>query len=125
MIRLMNLPASVQRSVATGLISAGHARALLGLSSSQEIEALAKRIISQGLSVRTVEEIIASASPSKNAKKKAKKNSTPVEFSEIAERIGDALDTRATIEGTPAKGKILIEYAGIEDLQRITTAIEG
>jgi ParB family chromosome partitioning protein len=48
-----------------------------------------------------------------------------VEFSEIADRIGDALDTRATIEGTPAKGKIIIEYAGIEDLQRITKAIEG
>ena len=125
MIRLMNLPASVQRSVATGLISAGHARALLGLSSAEEIEALAKRIISEGLSVRTVEEIIAATSPSKSAKKKAKKSSTPVEFSEIAERIGDALDTRATIEGTPTKGKIIIEYAGIEDLQRITKAIEG
>jgi ParB family chromosome partitioning protein len=125
MIRLMNLPASVQRSVASGLISAGHARALLGLSSAEEIEALAKRIISEGLSVRSVEEIIASTSPSKSAKKKAKKSSTPVEFSEIADRIGDALDTRATIEGTPAKGKIIIEYAGIEDLQRITKAIEG
>jgi ParB family chromosome partitioning protein len=121
----MNLPAPVQRSVASGLISAGHARALLGLSSAQEIEALAKRIISEGLSVRSVEEIIASTSPSKSAKKKAKKSSTPVEFSEIADRIGDALDTRATIEGTPAKGKIIIEYAGIEDLQRITKAIEG
>ena len=125
MIRLMNLPASVQRSVASGLISAGHARALLGLSSAEEIEALAKRIISEGLSVRSVEEIVASTSPSKSAKKKAKKSSTPVEFSEIADRIGDALDTRATIEGTPAKGKIIIEYAGIEDLQRITKAIEG
>ena len=77
------------------------------------------------MSVRSVEEIIASTSPSKSAKKKAKKNATPVEFSEIADRIGDALDTRATIEGTPAKGKIIIEYAGIEDLQRITKAIEG
>lgn len=125
MIRLMNLPATVQRSVASGLISAGHARALLGLSNTQEIEALASRIIAEGLSVRSVEEIIATSSPTKKGKKKARKNTTPIEFTEIAERIGDALETRATIEGSPAKGKIIIEYAGIADLQRITKAIEG
>lgn len=123
-IRLLNLPVSVQSKVASGAISAGHARALLGLSETHSIENLAKRIIQDGLSVRAVEEIISKAAPKTRKKLKSTKSSI-VEFNEIAERIGDALDTRVSIQGSVAKGSIVIEFAGAEDLKRITRAIEG
>jgi len=123
-IRLMNLPASVQNKVASGALSAGHARALLGLSDTHMIEDLAKRIIAEGLSVRAVEEIISKNTP-KSKKKLTTITSSIVEFNEIADRIGDALDTRVTIQGSVKKGAIVIEFAGSEDLKRITKAIEG
>ena len=123
-IRLMNLPASVQNKVASGALSAGHARALLGLNDAHIIEDLAKRIIAEGLSVRAVEEIISKNAP-KSKKKLTTITSSIVEFNEIADRIGDALDTRVTIQGSVKKGAIVIEFAGSEDLKRITKAIEG
>jgi len=123
-IRLMNLPASVQNKVASGALSAGHARALLGLSDAYMIEELAKRIIAEGLSVRAVEEIISKNAP-KSKKKLTTVTSSIVEFNELADRIGDALDTRVTIQGSVKKGAIVIEFAGSEDLKRITKAIEG
>ncbi len=123
-IRLMNLPASVQNKVASGALSAGHARALLGLSDAYMIEDLAKRIIAEGLSVRAVEEIISKNAP-KSKKKLTTVTSSIVEFNELADRIGDALDTRVTIQGSVRKGAIVIEFAGSEDLKRITKAIEG
>ncbi len=124
-IRLMNLPASVQNKVASGALSAGHARALLGLSDTHMIEDLAKRIIAEGLSVRAVEEIISKDTPKSKKKKLTTVTSSIVEFNEIADRIGDALDTRVTIQGSVKKGAIVIEFAGGEDLKRITKTIEG
>jgi ParB family chromosome partitioning protein len=123
-IRLLNLPVSVQSKVASGAISAGHARALLGLNETHSIENLAKRIIHDGLSVRAVEDIISKAAP-KGRKKLKSTRSSIVEFNEIAEKIGDALDTRVSIQGSVQKGSIVIEFAGAEDLKRITRAIEG
>lgn len=123
-IRLLNLPVSVQSKVAAGLMSAGHARALLGLSDIHSIENLAKRIINEGLSVRAVEEIISKAAPKERKKLKNTKSSV-VEFNEIAERIGDALDTRVSIQGSVQKGVIMIEFAGAEDLKRIVQEIEN
>ena len=123
-IRLMNLPASVQNKVASGALSAGHARALLGLNDAHMIEDLAKRIIAEGLSVRAVEEIISKNAP-KSKKRLTTVTSSIVEFNEIADRIGDALDTRVTIQGSVKKGAIVIEFAGSEDLKRITKTIEG
>ena len=124
-IRLMNLPSSVQQKVASGAISAGHARALLGLSDAKAIENMAKRIIEEGLSVRAVEEIISTASPRSKGKKLKTVTSSIVEFNEIAERIGDALDTRVSIQGSIKKGTIIIEFAGVEDLKRLTQTIEN
>ena len=124
-IRLMNLPSSVQQKVASGAISAGHARALLGLSDSKAIENMAKRIIEEGLSVRGVEEIISTASPRSKGKKLKTVTSSIVEFNEIAERIGDALDTRVSIQGSVKKGTIVIEFAGVDDLKRLTQTIEN
>ena len=123
-IRLMNLPTSVQQKLASGVLSAGHARALLGLSDAGAIEKLATRIVTEGLSVRATEEIISSGAPKGQSSKKPKqtKSASP-ELQEIAERIGDALDTRVSIQGSAKKGTIVIEFAGAEDLKRITKAL--
>jgi ParB family chromosome partitioning protein len=125
-IRLMNLPTNVQQKLISGALSAGHARALLGLSDATEIEKLAARIVAEGLSVRSTEEIISSGAPKRKAAKKLKttKSATP-ELQEIADTIGDALDTRVTIVGNIKKGTIVIEFAGAEDLKRITKAIDN
>jgi ParB family chromosome partitioning protein len=125
-IRLMNLPTNVQQKLISGALSAGHARALLGLSDATEIEKLAARIVAEGLSVRSTEEIISSGAPQRKGAKKLKttKSSSP-ELQEIADTIGDALDTRVRIVGNIKKGTIVIEFAGAQDLQRITKAIEN
>ncbi len=125
-IRLLNLPDSVQRKVAAGVISAGHARALLGLTDAAEIEKLASRIISEGLSVRATEEIIATLKPTTN---KVKKNAAVKGVSgaglAAAELLSDYLDTRVSVQTGKGKGKIVIEFSGSEDLQRIVDLIEG
>ena len=125
-IRLMNLPTSVQQKLASGVLSAGHARALLGLSDAGAIEKLASRIVTEGLSVRATEEIISSGAPKgQSAKKPKQTKSASPELQEIAERLGDALDTRVSIQGSAKKGTIVIEFAGAEDLKRITKALEN
>lgn len=122
-LRLLNLPASVQRKVAAGILSAGHARALLSLVDSQEIEMLANRIVSEGLSVRAIEEIVAMNS----GKPKERKTTRPVEqpplLKEIGEMLGNRLDTRVIVDLGQQKGKITIEFANLEDLERITKLI--
>ena len=125
MLRLLNLPASVQRKVAAGVISAGHARALLGLSDEKEIEKLAHRIVAEGLSVRATEEIVATTNPVKKSGKA--KSSFGISGTALAsaELLSDYLDTRVSIEQGKGKGKITIEFAGSEDLQRIVDLIEG
>ena len=124
-IRLLNLPESVQRKVAAGILSAGHARALLGLTDSKEIEKLASRIVGEGLSVRATEEIIATHKPAKASTTK-RGTTTGVSGAGLAasELLGDYLDTRVSVEMGKGKGKIIIEFAGTEDLQRIVDLIE-
>ncbi|MSX65721.1 MAG: ParB/RepB/Spo0J family partition protein, partial [Actinobacteria bacterium] len=124
-IRLMNLPVSVQQKVASGALSAGHARALLGLTDAHAIETLANQIVKEGLSVRATEQAIGASPTKKKTKKLTTVTSSIVEFNEIAERIGDALDTRVTIQGSVKKGTIVIEFAGAEDLKRLTQKLEG
>ena len=125
-IRLMNLPTSVQQKLVNGQISAGHARALLGLENASAIEKLATRITTEGLSVRATEKIIAEGSPIKSGAKKPKSTkSSSAELHEIAESIGDILDTRVTIQGSVKKGTIVIEFAGVEDLKRIIKALKS
>ena len=125
MLRLLNLPPTVQRKVAAGVISAGHARALLGLNDEKEIEKLANRIVAEGLSVRATEEIVAIAGPAKkSAKAKTKVGVSGVALAS-AELLSDYLDARVSIEQGKGKGKITIEFAGSEDLQRIVDLIEG
>jgi ParB family chromosome partitioning protein len=123
-MRLLSLPPTVQNRVALGIISAGHARALLGLTDASEIEKLANRIVAENLSVRSVEEIIATGGSGKKSNKRKVRKGNP-ELNEIAEELGDYLDTRVKIEGSAGKGKIVIEYSGGEDLQRIIKEIKS
>lgn len=123
-MRLLTLPQAVQKRVALGIISAGHARALLGLTDAAEIEKLANRIVAENLSVRSVEEIIATGGSGKKTTKRKTRKGNP-ELNEIAEELGDHLDTRVKIEGSASKGKIVIEYSGGEDLQRIIKEIKS
>jgi ParB family chromosome partitioning protein len=118
-LRLLNLPPSVQKKLASGAISAGHARALLGLSDPNEIERIANKIVSEGLSVRSTEELIALNGGSKKSSGKKSGSSSLGKYQELEEKIGDALDTRVKIKGGSKGGKILIEFADSQDLLRI------
>jgi len=122
-LRLLNLPPSVQKRLAAGTLSAGHARALLGLANSDEMERLANKIINEGLSVRATEELIALGSAgTKVSGKKAKPRSSG-KYQELVEKLEYALDTRVHIQSGKAGGKIVIEYADGQDLQRIVGVI--
>jgi ParB family chromosome partitioning protein len=122
-MRLLNLPISVQRRVAAGVLTAGHARALLSLSDEKEIEALANRIVAEGLTVRAVEEIVATGGAKiKGGSIKRGKLLAP-RLKEIGDQLSDALDTRVSVELGKKKGKIVIEFATVEDLERITKEI--
>jgi ParB family transcriptional regulator, chromosome partitioning protein len=123
-IRLLQLPPPVQRRVAAGVLSAGHARALLSLVSPQEQDRLAHRIVAEGLSVRAVEEIVALGGQ-QAAKQRQPTARPPVApaLAELADRLSDALDTRVKVEQGQRKGKIVVEFASLEDLQRIVAAM--
>jgi ParB family chromosome partitioning protein len=123
-MRLLNLPPAVQRKVAAGVISAGHARALLSLTDDKEIENLANRIVAEGLTVRAVEEIVATGGAKvKSGGIRSGKIVAP-KLKQISEALSDRLDTRVNIELGKKKGKIVIEFATIEDLERINTEIQ-
>jgi len=122
-MRLLNLPPSVQRKVAAGVISAGHARALLSLTDEKEIENLANRIVAEGLTVREVEEIVATGvAKVKGGSVRSGKIIAP-KLKEISDQLSDHLDTRVNVELGKQKGKIVIEFATIEDLERISKVI--
>jgi ParB family chromosome partitioning protein len=119
-LRLLKLPPAVQRRVAAGVLSAGHARALLGLEDTESMERLAGRIVSEGLSVRAVEEIVALGDgPVKPARRKPRPGGHTSELDDLASRLGDRLDTRVTVALGRSKGRLSIDFASVEDLNRI------
>ena len=120
-LRLLKLPPLVQRRVAAGVLSSGHARALLGLSDPGAMERLAQKIVSEGLSVRQVEEIVAlgdepTASPT-GGRRRARRYGP--ELGELSSRLADRFDTRVKVEMGAKKGSIKIDFASIDDLNRI------
>lgn len=128
-LRLLRLPASVQPKVAAGVISAGHARALLAISDPAEQEYLAERIIAEGLSVRSTEEIVALGNVRAGAKRiSTGGRRTQVELSERQENAQrlwrDILDTRVLIKPGKKTSKLVIEYADEDDLERITQLLK-
>jgi ParB family chromosome partitioning protein len=123
-IRLLNLPAGVQKRVAAGVLSAGHARALLALPDVPAQEHLAHRIVAEGLSVRATEEIVAiGMQPAKAARQPAPRKPVAPGLKDLADRLSDAFDTRVKVELGQRKGKIVVEFGSLDDLDRIVKAI--
>jgi ParB family chromosome partitioning protein len=124
-IRLLNLPGTVQKRVAAGVLSAGHARALLSLDEADQQETLATRIVAEGLSVRATEEAVslalAEGAPAKKAIRRSKAHSPGL--SELADRLSDHFETRVRVDIGRRKGRILIEFATVDDLERIVAMI--
>ncbi|ACZ32371.1 parB-like partition protein [Xylanimonas cellulosilytica DSM 15894] len=120
-LRLLKLPPLVQRRVAAGILSAGHARALLSLSDGAEIERLAQRIVSEGLSVRATEEIVALVtSGGEEAKRRTPRaGQRSVAVDELAGRLSDLFETRVKVQVGKSKGRMTVEFASVEDLNRI------
>lgn len=121
MIRLLRLPIAVQRRVAAGVLSAGHARALLSLEAGPEAqEELAARIVAEGLSVRATEEAVTLAN--RDGKTQPAPRRKPIQMpglQDVAERLSSAFDTRVTVSLGKRKGKIVVEFGSVDDLQRI------
>ncbi|MCE3553553.1 ParB/RepB/Spo0J family partition protein [Pseudonocardia sp. RS11V-5] len=126
MIRLLRLPVAVQRRVAAGVLSAGHARALLGLDDAEAQEELAARIVAEGLSVRATEEAVVLARNEKPGKQRqARSRPTPTPgMSELATRLSDRFDTTVKVEMGARKGRLVVEFGSAEDLERIAGLIE-
>ena len=123
-LRLLKLPPSVQKKVAAQVITAGHARALLSLSTPAEMERLAERIVAEGLSVRTTEEIVRLGKAKATPRPRARQQRPLSQLGEsVVSALSDAYDTRVTITEGRKKGRIVIEFAGSEDLQRIADLI--
>ena len=124
-LRLLKLPPLVQRRIAAGVLSAGHARALLGLEDAAAQERLAQRIVAEGLSVRSVEEIVSfggDAAP----ERRAPRNRAPVapKLEVLASRLGDRFETRVKVDLGKSKGRITVEFASIDDLERIVALMD-
>ncbi|NEK84912.1 ParB/RepB/Spo0J family partition protein [Blastococcus saxobsidens] len=118
-IRLMKLPVKVQTRVAAGVISAGHARALLGLSDPAAQDALATRIVAEGLSVRATEEAVAMAAAEEPAAKRRTRRISAPGVEELGSRLSDMFETKVKIQIGRSKGKIVVEFGSVDDLQRI------
>jgi ParB family chromosome partitioning protein len=116
-IRLLKLPASVQRRVAAGVLSAGHARAILALDGEAAMSAMAEKAINEGLSVRNIEELVAVTKPERKGKVKTGTRQDALKI--LAEQIGDQLNTKVKITLGTGKGVLAIEFASVADLNRI------
>jgi len=126
-LRLLRLSPSVQRRVAAGVLSAGHARALLSVEDSEEQDRLAHRIVAEGLSVRAVEETVTmqngkSKGVPKQKGPRAGKRVSPA-FDHLASRLSDRFETRVKVDLGQKKGKIVVEFASVEDLERILSQL--
>jgi ParB family chromosome partitioning protein len=118
-IRLLKLPVKVQTRVAAGVISAGHARALLGLPDAEAQDALATRIVAEGMSVRATEEAVAMAAAERPTAKRRVRNITAPGVEELGSRLSDRFETKVKIQIGRAKGRIVVEFGSVDDLQRI------
>lgn len=127
MIRLLRLPIAVQRRVAAGVLSAGHARALLALEAGAEAqEELAARIVAEGLSVRATEEAVTLANRG-GTRPPVPPRRKPIQMpglQDVAERLSGSYDTRVTVSLGKRKGKIVVEFGSVEDLQRIVALMD-
>ena len=128
-LRLLGLPPAVQRRIAAGVLSAGHARAILGLPTPEAQEAMAARVVAEGMSVRAVEEAVALAMTAPDDDdapvRRRGRSRVPAEYLAVADRLADRLETRVKVDGGAGRGKVVIEFAGAEDLHRILQVLES
>ncbi|HET8615007.1 MAG TPA: ParB/RepB/Spo0J family partition protein [Actinomycetales bacterium] len=123
-LRLLKLPPLVQRRVAAGVLSAGHARALLGLPDAAAIERLAQRIVAEGMSVRAVEETVAlGGDQAPVTRRKPRAGARHPQLDDLAARLSDRFDTRVKIALGQRRGKLTVEFASVEDLNRIVSLL--
>jgi ParB family transcriptional regulator, chromosome partitioning protein len=124
-LRLLNLPPTVQKRVAAGVLSAGHARALLGVEDPEAQENLARRIVAESLSVRAVEEIVAVGAEGSSPRRAVRSAAKPADpgLRHLEERLSDMFETRVKVELGQRKGKIVVEFATVDDLERIVKAM--
>jgi ParB family chromosome partitioning protein len=126
MLRLLQLPGNVQKKVASGVLSAGHARALLGLQSPEDMEIIANRVISEGLSVRSTEEIVALKTRSSSQKiRKQNSKPSPWDDSPVMHNLENHFETKINIKGNDKHGKIEITFSSPEDMSRIVNLMLG
>lgn len=125
-IRLLKLPPSVQRRVAAGVLSAGHARALLAIEDPEDAEHLANRVVAEGLSVRAIEELVAVGDTERPAARVRGRSTSPQApaLAELAARLADKWDTRVKVQAGKDRGKLIVEFASLEDLERIVALID-
>jgi len=123
-IRLLNLPPAVQKRVAAGVLSAGHARALLAVEDPAAQDQLAHRIVAEGLSVRATEELIAlGLRPARGPRSPSAKAPVAPGLKDLADRLSDVFETRVKVELGQRKGKIVVEFASLDDLERIVRSM--
>ncbi len=125
-LRLLRLPPSVQRRLAAGVLSAGHARAMLGLPDAAAQEKVAQRIVAEGLSVRSVEELVAVGDTGTGGSTPGRHHRRPVApaLVDLAARLSDRFETRVRVDLGRRKGKIVLEFASIADLERIVATMD-
>jgi ParB family chromosome partitioning protein len=123
-IRLLRLPPGVQRRVAAGVLTAGHARALLSLPDADGQERLAQRIVAEGLSVRTVEEIVAVGAPPESRPTARTKRPVAPALADLAARLSERFETRVKVELGKRRGRIWVEFGSIADLERIVAMMD-
>ena len=122
-MRLLALPPGVQRRVAAGVLTAGHARALLGLDDADAQEHLAARIVAEGMSVRAVEEAVATGAREPVTRAPRTRRPVAPAVADLAARLSDLLETRVQVELGRRRGKLVVQFATIDDLERIVRQI--
>ncbi|GAB3792018.1 ParB/RepB/Spo0J family partition protein [Nocardioides ungokensis] len=123
-LRLLRLTPAVQRRVAAGVLSAGHARALLAVEDADLQDRLAQRVVAEGISVRGLEEIVAVGVDGAPAPRVTRRKPTAPGLVDLADRLSDRFETRVKVDLGRSKGKITVEFASLDDLQRIVDVMD-
>jgi ParB family chromosome partitioning protein len=123
-LRLLKLSPAVQRRVAAGVLSAGHARSLLAVEDPELQDRLAQRVVAEGISVRGLEEIVAVGNTGSNKPRVTRRRPTAPGLTDLADRLADRLETRVKVDLGKSKGRITVEFASLDDLQRIVDVMD-